>query len=68
MEFTPISKRDLGNIIQTTIHISNKDKSFITTDEIKQIVDRFENKGAKVMMRGLNIERWMDAKNNERYI
>ena len=62
MEFTPISKRDLGNIIQTTIHISNKDKSFITTDEIKQIVDRFENKGAKVMMRGLNIERWLTLK------
>lgn len=62
MEMKRIDQKDLGSSTQTTLHLSNKDKSFLTTDEIKQIVDHFENQGAKVMVRALNIERWLTVK------
>ena len=42
-----ISKKDLGDTIQTTIHLSNNDKSFITTEEIRQIANRFTSAKSK---------------------
>ena len=57
-----ISKKDLGDTIQTTIHVSNNDKSFITTEEVRQIANRFTSATSKCMIRGLNIERWMTLK------
>ena len=57
-----ISKKDLGDTIQTTIHLSNNDKSFITTEEVRQIANRFTSAGSKCMIRALNIERWMTLK------
>ena len=57
-----LSKRDVGDGIQTTIQLSNRDKSDITTDEIAEIVNRLSTGGSKVMIRGLNIERWMTIK------
>ena len=57
-----LSKRDVGDGIQTTIQLSNKDKSSITTDEICQIVNQFSTGGKKIMVRALNIERWMTLK------
>ena len=57
-----LSKRDVGDGIQTTIQLSNKDKSSITTDEIGQIVNQFSTGGKKIMVRALNIERWMTLK------
>ena len=57
-----LSKRDVGDGIQTTIQLSNRDKSSITTDEIGQIVNQFSTGGKKIMVRGLNIERWCTLK------
>jgi len=57
-----LSKRDVGDGIQTTIQLSNRDKSSITTDEIGQIVNQFSTGGKKIMVRALNIERWMTLK------
>ena len=62
MEKKILSKRDVGDGIQTTIQLSNTDKSKITTEEIGQIVNRFSTGGNKIMVRALNIERWMTVK------
>jgi capsule polysaccharide export protein KpsE/RkpR len=62
MEKKVLSKRDVGDGIQTTIQLSNTDKSKITTEEIGQIVNRFSTGGNKIMVRALNIERWMTIK------
>ena len=62
MEKKILSKRDVGDGIQTTIQLSNSDKSNITTDEIGQIVNRFSTGSNKIMVRALNIERWMTIK------
>jgi len=62
MEKKILSKRDVGDGIQTTIQLSNTDKSKITTEEIGQIVNRFSTGGNKIMVRALNIERWMTIK------
>ena len=62
MEKKILSKRDVGDGIQTTIQLSNKDKSSITTEEIGQIVNQFSTGGKKIMVRALNIERWQTLK------
>ncbi len=62
MEKKILSKRDVGDGIQTTIQLSNSDKSNITTDEIGQIVNQFTTGGRKIMVRALNIERWQTLK------
>ena len=62
MEKKILSKRDVGDGIQTTIQLSNRDKSSITTDEIGQIVNQFSTGGKKIMVRALNIERWCTLK------
>jgi hypothetical protein len=62
MEKKVLSKREFANSIQTTIQLSNKNKSKIQTDEVKQIVDRFQRGGSKIIVRGLNVERWMTLK------
>ena len=62
MEKKILSKRDVGDGIQTTIQLSNTDKSKITTEEIGQIVNKFSTGGNKIMVRALNIERWMTIK------
>ena len=62
MEKKILSKRDVGDGIQTTIQLSNSDKSNITTEEISEIVNQFSTGGKKIMVRALNIERWMTLK------
>ena len=62
MEKKILSKRDVGDGVQTTIQLSNRDKSDITTDEVAEIVKRLSTNGSKVMVRALNIERWMTLK------
>jgi hypothetical protein len=62
MEKKILSKREFANSVQTTIQLHNKDRSKITTDEVKKIVDRFQRGGAKILVRGVNIERWMTLK------
>ena len=62
MEKKILSKRDVGDGVQTTIQLSNRDKSDITTDEIAEIVNKLSTGGSKVMIRGLNIERWCTLK------
>ena len=62
MEKKILSKRDIGDGIQTTIQLSNSDKSNITTDEISEIVNRFSTGGNRIMVGALNIERWMTLK------
>ena len=57
-----LSKRDVGDGIQTTIQLSNTDKSKITTEEIGEIVNKFSTDGNKILVRGLNIERWQTIK------
>ena len=57
-----LSKRDVGDGVQTTIQLSNRDKSDITTDEVAEIVNRLSTGGSKVMVRALNIERWCTLK------
>ena len=58
-----LSKKQLIDGVQTTIQLSNHDKSNITTDEIKEIINHMAVGGTKIMVRGLNIERWMTLKN-----
>ena len=63
-----LSKRDVGDGIQTTIQLSNRDKSNITADEIAEIVNKFSTGGNKIMVRALGIERWMTIKSmNEEF-
>ena len=62
MEKKILSKREVGDGIQTTIQLSNSDKSSLTTDEIAEIVNKFSTGGSKIMVRALNIERWMTLK------
>ena len=62
MEKKILSKRDVGDGIQTTIQLSNSDKSNITTEEIGHIVNQFSTGGKKIMVRALNIERWCTLK------
>ena len=62
MEKKILSKRDVGDGIQTTIQLSNRNKSDITTDEIAEIVNQLSSNGSKIMVRALNIERWMTLK------
>ncbi len=57
-----LSKREFGNSVQTTIQIGKNDKSKISLDEVGQIIDRFKSGGAKILVRGLNIERWSTLK------
>ena len=56
MEKKILSKRDVGDGIQTTIQLYNSDKSSITVEEISEIVNKFSTGGTKIMVRGLNIE------------
>ena len=62
MEKKILSKRDVGDGIQTTIQLSNTDKSKITTAEIGEIVNKFSTGGNKILVRALNIERWQTVK------
>ena len=62
MEKKILSKRDVGDGIQTTIQLSNTDKSKITTAEIGEIVNKFSTGGNKILVRALNIERWQTIK------
>ena len=62
MENKILSKREFANSVQTTIQLSNRNKNKITTDEVKQIVDRFQRGGSKIIVRGLNVERWLTLK------
>ena len=62
MEKKILSKRDVGDGVQTTIQLYNRDKSDITTEEISEIVNKLSTSGSKIMVRGLNIERWMTLK------
>ena len=62
MEKKVLSKREFANSVQTTIQLSNRNKSKITTDEVKQIVDRFQRGGSRIIVRGLNVERWLTLK------
>ena len=57
-----LSKKEFEKSTQTTIQLSNKDRSNITIDEISQIINRFEKAGSQILVRGLNIERWMTLK------
>ena len=57
-----LSKKQLIDGIQTTVQLSNHDKSNITTDEIKEIINHMAVGGTKIMVRALNIERWMTLK------
>jgi hypothetical protein len=57
-----LSKKQLIDGIQTTIMLSNHDKSNITTDDIKEIINHMAVGGTKIMVRALNIERWMTLK------
>ena len=61
-----LSKKQLMDGMQTTIQLSNRNKSNITTDEIKDIINHMEVGGTKIMIRGLNIERWMTLKGMDR--
>ena len=57
-----LSKKEFDKSSQTTIQLSNKNKSNITIEEISQIINRFQKGGAKILVRGLNIERWATLK------
>ena len=62
MEKQILSKKKVGKANQTTIQLSNKNKTFITLKQLKAISTKFESSGSKVTIRGLNIERWMTLK------
>jgi hypothetical protein len=59
---TQVSKKKVGNVTQTTLKISMRDKSKISSDTVKQMLDKFDKDGRKMVLRGLNIERWMTLK------
>ena len=49
MDKKVLSKKEFADSVQTTIQLSNRDKSNITLDEIQQIIDRFQGGGARIM-------------------
>ena len=67
MNISVLGKKDFEKSIQTTLQISNKNKSDIDIDDVKAIIKKVSVNDAKVMVRALNIERWMTLKgfNNE---
>ena len=63
MDVRVLSKKKFEDSTQTTLHISNKDKSDVDIDDIRAIIDKVNvGDGTKVMCRGLNIERWQTLK------
>ena len=60
-----LSKKQLIDGVQTTIMLSNHDKSNITTDEIKEIINHMAVGGTKIMVRGFKHRTLDDAKRNE---
>jgi hypothetical protein len=55
-------KRDFKDATQTTIQLSNKNKKYMTVDQITKIIDKFKTKETKIMVRGLNIQKWSTLK------
>ena len=62
MNISVLGKKDFDKSIQTTLQISNKNKSDIDIDDVKAIIKKVSVNDAKVMVRALNIERWMTLK------
>lgn len=62
MNILVLGKKDFDKSIQTTLQISNKNKSDIDIDDVKAIIKKVSVNDAKVMVRALNIERWMTLK------
>lgn len=62
MNISVLGKKDFDKSIQTTLQISNKNKSDIDIDAVKAIIKKVSVNDAKVMVRALNIERWMTLK------
>ena len=62
MNILVLGKKDFDKSIQTTLQISNKNKSDISIDDVKAIIKKVSVNDAKVMVRALNIERWMTLK------
>jgi hypothetical protein len=50
---------------QTTIQMYNDNGDNITTEDVKNIIERFKTGKAKILVRGLNIERWCSLKGFE---
>jgi hypothetical protein len=57
-----LDKKEFVGSKQTTIQMYNDDGGNITTNDIKNIIQRFEGTGGKILVRGLNIERWCSLK------
>ena len=62
MNISVLGKKDFDKSIQTTLQISNKNKSDSGIDDVKAIIKKVSVNDAKVMVRALNIERWMTLK------
>ena len=62
MNISVLGKKYFDKSIQTTLQISNKNKSDIDIDDVKAIIKKVSVNDAKVMVRALNIERWMTLK------
>ena len=62
MNISVLGKKDFDKSIQTTLQISNKNKSDIDIDAVKAIIKKVSVNDAKVMVRALGIERWMTLK------
>jgi len=62
LNHTILLKRDFKDATQTTIQLSNKNKKFMTVNQITKIIDKFKSSDTKIMVRGLNIQKWATLK------
>lgn len=62
LDYKVLKKRDFKDAVQTTIQLSNKNKSFMTVNQVNKIIHKFKSNNSKVMVRGLNIQKWATLK------
>ena len=62
LETKVLSVRNFKDSKQTTIQLSNKNKSNMTPQQVEKIINKFKSNGSKIMVRGLNIQKWATLK------
>jgi len=65
LESKVLSVRNFKDSKQTTIQLSNKNKSNMTSQQVEKIINKFKSNGSKIMVRGLNIQKWSTLKGFE---
>lgn len=58
-----LDKRIFKDSTQTNIQISTTNKTMITINQVEKIINKYKSEGVKkIIVRGLNIDRWVTLK------